>query len=446
MKESTKPAGAFLSLLPLLIFVFTFLGAGIYLNDFYALPSPIAAVIGIIACFILFRSGIEEKVQTLLEGCGDSKILTMCLIYLLAGAFTVVCKATGSVEAIVDLGLQYISINYLYAGVFVVSAFLSFSTGTSVGSIVALVGIVSGFADQTEASLAILSASLLGGAMFGDNLSFISDTTIAATQTQEVEMKDKFRQNFKIALPAALLTIAILLFEGSSLQAGGMGLTKEVDWILILPYLIIISLAVLGWNVFLVLTAGIVTAGIMGVLTADFTLIKLAQLSYEGFTSMTEIFLLSMLVGGLAALVIKEGGLEYITGFTTKAIKGKSAYLGIGGLVGLTNISIANNTVSILVSGTIAKKIAERLSLNRIKVASALDIFACVVQGFLPYGAQILLLLSYGKGQLNYFELVSNTWYIWFLLFGTTLYFSLDSIKVPFFSIKEAVSFQKKSL
>lgn len=446
MKESTKPAGAFLSLLPLLIFVFTFLGAGIYLNDFYALPSPIAAVIGIIACFILFRSGIEEKVQTLLEGCGDSKILTMCLIYLLAGAFTVVCKATGSVEAIVDLGLQYISINYLYAGVFVVSAFLSFSTGTSVGSIVALVGIVSGFADQTEASLAILSASLLGGAMFGDNLSFISDTTIAATQTQEVEMKDKFRQNFKIALPAALLTIAILLFEGSSLQAGGMGLSKEVDWILILPYLIIISLAVLGWNVFLVLTAGIVTAGIMGVLTADFTLIKLAQLSYEGFTSMTEIFLLSMLVGGLAALVIKEGGLEYITGFTTKAIKGKSAYLGIGGLVGLTNISIANNTVSILVSGTIAKKIAERLSLNRIKVASALDIFACVVQGFLPYGAQILLLLSYGKGQLNYFELVSNTWYIWFLLFGTTLYFSLDSIKVPFFSIKEAVSFQKKSL
>lgn len=446
MKESTKPAGAFLSLLPLLIFVFTFLGAGIYLDDFYALPSPIAAVIGIIACFILFRSRIEEKVQTLLEGCGDSKILTMCLIYLLAGAFTVVCKATGSVEAIVDLGLQYISINYLYAGVFVVSAFLSFSTGTSVGSIVALVGIVSGFADQTEASLAILSASLLGGAMFGDNLSFISDTTIAATQTQEVEMKDKFRQNFRIALPAALLTIAILLFEGSYLQAGEMGITKEVDWILILPYLIIICLAVLGWNVFLVLTAGIVTAGIMGVLMADFTLIKLAQLSYEGFTSMTEIFLLSMLVGGLAALVIKEGGLEYITGFTTKAIKGKSAYLGIGGLVGLTNISIANNTVSILVSGTIAKKIAERLSLNRIKVASALDIFACVVQGFLPYGAQILLLLSYGKGQLNYFELVSNTWYIWFLLFGTTLYFSLDSIKVPFFSTKEAVSFQKKSL
>lgn len=444
MNESTKPAGSFLSLLPLLIFVFTFLGAGIYLNDFYALPSPIAAVIGIMACFILFRSRIEEKVDTLLKGCGDSKILTMCLIYLLAGAFTVVCKATGSVETIVALGLQYISINYLYAGIFVVSAFLSFSTGTSVGSIVALVSIVSGFADQTEASLAILSASLLGGAMFGDNLSFISDTTIAATQTQEVEMKDKFRQNFRIALPAALLTIAILLYEGAHLQAGEMEIVKKVDWILVLPYLVIISLAVLGWNVFSVLTAGIVTTGFIGLVKADFTLIKLAQLSYEGFTSMTEIFLLSMLVGGLAALVIKEGGLDCITGFTTKVIKGKSAYLGIGGLVGLTNMSIANNTVSILVSGTIARKIAERLSLNRIKVASALDIFACVVQGFLPYGAQVLLLLSYGNGQLNYFELVSNTWYIWFLLFGTVFYFSMDKIYVPFLRAKEGVLFQKK--
>ena len=310
MKTIAPQKGKFIALLPLLLFVFTFLGAGIYLNDFYALPSPIAVVMGIALAFVLFRESIDSKVSTFLRGCGDDKIMTMCVIYLLAGAFAVVTEATGSVAAVVELGMQVISIEFLYAGIFILAAFLSFSSGTSIGAIVALAAIVVGFSEKTGASLAILSASLLGGAMFGDNLSFISDTTIAATQSLECEMKDKFRQNFRIALPAAILTILILIFQGSSLSQAAILPAGEIDLIKILPYLLVISLAIAGINVFVVLFTGILAAGALGLYFSDFGMLEFAKLSYEGFTGMTEIFLLSMLTGGLAAMVTQAGGQE----------------------------------------------------------------------------------------------------------------------------------------
>ncbi|MEG9328970.1 Na+/H+ antiporter NhaC family protein [Salinimicrobium catena] len=423
MNTSTGSKGSIMALLPFLLFIFSFLGAGIYLNDFYALPSPIAVTFGIASAFILFKDAMPVKVSTFLKGCGDEKIMTMCVIYLLAGAFTVVSKATGSVDAVVDLGLTYLSVNFLYAGVFLLAAFLSFATGTSVGAIVALAAIVSGFAEKSGVSLPVLSASLLGGAMFGDNLSFISDTTIAATQTMGCEMKDKFRQNFKIALPAAILTVVILLFQGMFLQDSPIPEANSANPIKIIPYLVVITLAILGLNVFSVLFLGILSAGAVGFYYSSFNLLEFANLSYEGFTGMTEIFLLSMLTGGLAALVTKAGGLNYITSLITRKITKHSAYLKIGGLVGLTNLAIANNTVSIIITGSIAKEIKDRLDLNKIKVASVLDIFACVIQGMLPYGAQVLLLLSYARGKMNYFDLISNAWYLWLLGACTASYF-----------------------
>ncbi|WP_423820387.1 Na+/H+ antiporter NhaC family protein [Salinimicrobium sp. TIG7-5_MAKvit] len=425
MSQLSSSKGSFIALLPLLLFVFTFLGAGIYLNDFYALPSPVAVSLGVILAFCLFKDSIDVKISTFLKGCGDEKIMTMCVIYLLAGAFTVVSKATGSVDAIVDLGLNYISLPFLYVGIFVISAFLSFSTGTSVGAIVALAAIVVSFAEKTGASLSILSASLLGGAMFGDNLSFISDTTIAATQSLECKMKDKFKQNLRIAFPAAVLAAAVLIYQGFLLDAGDtVFASSEVDPVKIIPYLLVISLAIMGFNVFAVLVTGIFSAGVIGIYNQDFNLLEFAQLSYEGFEGMTEIFLLSLLTGGLAAMVTKAGGLDYISHLISKRTNKRYAYLGIGGLVGATNMAIANNTVSILVTGPIAKEMKDKMKLSKKKVASVLDIFACVVQGVLPYGAQVLLLLSYGAKDMNYFELVGNAWYIWFLLLGTIIYFS----------------------
>ena len=443
----TENKGNFYALLPLFLFVLTFLGAGIYLNDFYALPSPIAVLLGIVLALIMFKDSMNIKIATLLRGCGDDKILTMCLIYLLAGAFTVVCKATGSVDAIVQLGLQYISIHWLYAGVFIIAAFLSIATGTSVGAIVALGAVVIGFADTTEVSLAILSASLLGGAMFGDNLSIISDTTIAATQSLQVNMKDKFKQNILIAGPVALITIGVLLFQGFSLNDSiKLDTSDTIEIIKIIPYLLVLTLAVVGLNVFVVLFIGILAAGILGIYYGDFGLLEFAKLSYEGFTSMTEIFLLSLLTGGLAALVTRAGGITFLINFITTKMNSKSAYFGISGLVGVTNMAIANNTVSIIIIGPIAKRLNDQFKLNPKKVASVLDIFACIVQGLLPYGAQSLIILSLAGGKINYLDLVSNVWYLWFLLIGTLIYIQISSKKTPLKPLKERELFFEDGL
>ncbi|RLJ67206.1 Na+/H+ antiporter NhaC [Lacinutrix venerupis] len=421
----------FSALIPLFVFVFTFLGVGIYQNDFYALPAPIAVIAGIIVAFLMFRQSINSKIETLLKGCGDDKILTMCLIYLLAGAFATITKATGSVDAIVNLGLDFIAIQYIYFGVFVIAAFLSVSTGTSVGAIVALAPIVIGFADKSSVDLAILCGALLGGSMFGDNLSVISDTTIAATQSLGCKMSDKFKQNIKIALPAALFTIAILIIQGLGLETNVEDTTVySYSVIKILPYLLVIILSIIGINVFVTLLLGVIAGGLLGIVYGDFTLIESTKIAYTGFTSMTEIFLLSLLTGGLAALVSKNGGIDYILNNIKKLIKNKtSAQLGIASLVGAINMAIANNTVSIIIAGPIAKTINDEYGLDNKKTASILDIFACIVQGILPYGAQVLMILSFSNGKIDYLDLVSNTWYLLLLFIYTILFITFKSLR-----------------
>ncbi|WP_378187799.1 Na+/H+ antiporter NhaC family protein [Aquimarina sp. W85] len=421
MIQPVHNVGSFKALLPLFIFVFTFLGVGIYQNDFYALPSPIAVFIGLLAAFLLFKQQTSLKIATFLKGCGDDKIMTMCIIYLLAGAFATVTKATGSVDDIVNLGLTYIAIEYIYLGIFIIASFLSISTGTSVGAIVALAPIVVSIADKSGVSLSILCGSLLGGAMFGDNLSIISDTTIAATQSLGCKMSDKFKQNIKIALPAAIITVAILFFQGLSITNTTVIAGESYSMLKITPYLLVIILSIIGVNVFIVLFFGILFTGVIGLLHQDFSILEFTKISYQGFTSMTEIFLLSMLTGGLAALVTLNGGINYILRKVANFITTKrSAQFGIAALVGTVNAAIANNTVSIIITGPIAKTINDEFKLDPRQSASILDIFACIIQGILPYGAQVLMILSFADGAIHYVDLLLNTWYL-LLLFVLTI-------------------------
>ncbi|WP_458625906.1 Na+/H+ antiporter NhaC family protein [Winogradskyella sp. PC D3.3] len=430
MKTSKNSTANFTALIPLLVFVLTFLGIGIYKDDFYVLPAPIAVIVGIVVAFLMFKQSIDSKIRTLLKGCGDYKILTMCLIYLLAGAFAAITKATGSVDAIVNLGMDYIAIQYIYLGVFVISAFLSISTGTSVGAIVTLAPIVVGFSSQGDISLAILCGALLGGSMFGDNLSVISDTTIAATQSLDCKMSDKFKENIKIALPAALITVVILAVQGFNLNSSALeDVIYQYSVLKIVPYVLVILLSVIGVNVFVTLFLGIISAGILGVFDGDFSLMESTRIAYTGFTNMTEIFLLSLLTGGLAALVEKNGGIDYILTKIKVFIKSKtSAQFGIAALVSTINMAIANNTVSIIITGAIAKTINDDYGLNNRKTASILDIFACITQGILPYGAQVLMILSFSEGRIDYFDLMQNTWYLLILFVSTMLVISFQPV------------------
>lgn len=414
----------FVAVFPLLIFVFVFLGFGIYFDDFYALPSPVAALIGITAAFVLLKGKINQKVDTFLKGCGDGKILTMCIIYLLAGAFATVTAATGSVDSIVNLGLTYISPAYFPVGVFVMASFLSFASGTSVGSIVTLGPIVIALAEKSDSPLGLIGACLLSGAMFGDNLSLISDTTIAATQSLGCQMKDKFRFNSKIAIPAAFTAIILLTVVGLNQEstASAASSVKDFNLILILPYILVIVLSLIGLNVFVVLFAGLAFAGILGFGYGSFDFIGFAKKTYEGFTSMTEIFLLSLLTGGLAALVEKAGGISFLIKNISKIINSKkTALLGIGGLVTVANLCVANNTISIIISGKVAKEINDKYGLKPQQSASVLDIFSCYVQGLIPYGAQILILISLSSFKMDYLELVQYSFYLHILVIVTLL-------------------------
>ncbi|PID67270.1 MAG: sodium:proton antiporter [Fusobacteriales bacterium] len=415
MKEKIKPN--FKGLIPFIIFIVLYLGAGISLKNkgvelpFYQLPGPIAAFVGIVAAFLIFKGNFEEKANSFLEGCGHRDIILMCIIYLLAGAFAVVSKSMGGVEATVNLGMNYISPNYLAVGLFLITAFISTSIGTSVGSIVAIGPIAVGLAEKSGVALPLILAAVMGGAMFGDNLSIISDTTIAATRTQNVEMRDKFKVNFFIAMPAAIVTIMLLVVYGRP-EIVPEVLSYKFNFIKVIPYIFVLFMAIIGLNVFVVLTSGILLSGLIGFIYKDFTLLAFGKEIYSGFTNMTEIFLLSMLMGGLAQLVTKEGGIQWIIKSIEKIIKGKkSAKLGIGILVGLVDVAVANNTVAILINGEIAKKIAEKYQVDLRESAALLDIFSCVAQGVIPHGAQMLILLGFSQGRVSPVEIIPLLWY-----------------------------------
>ena len=420
------------ALLPFLVFVIIFLGSGIILDDFYAFPASVAALCGVISAFLLPKASFQEKLKFFMKGCGEESIITMCIIYLLAGAFSAVSKATGSIDAVVFFGSQYFSAQYIPLGVFLMASFLSVSAGTSVGTIVALTPIVMGFAENTQTDINVVAASLLCGAMFGDNLSFISDTTIAATQSLGCQMKDKFRTNIMIAFPAAVIAAVIFIFLGgnsSSAVLESQASGSPSIW-LIVPYLLVIVLSVLGVNVFLVLIVGVLISGIIGISTGSLSWLDFANKIYEGFLGMNEIFLLALLTGGLAGIVENMGGITFLLNKAKQMMRGqKSAYFGMGFLVSLIDAAIANNTIAIVLSGKVAQNITEKYNLSPKFSASVLDIFSCIVQGILPYGAQILILVKLSENKVNYLEILQNAWYLYFLLFFVVLSIFIQSRK-----------------
>ena len=429
--ESKK--SSFIGLVPFIIFILVYLGSGIYFQAkgvemaFYQLPAPVAIFVGIIFAFLLFKGTMNHKFDSFLKGCGEENIIIMCIIYLLAGAFASVSKSMGGVDATVNFGLTYVPTQYITAGMFIIAAFIATATGTSVGSIVALGPIAVGLAEKSGLSMPIILAALMGGAMFGDNLSVISDTTIAATRTQGVEMRDKFRVNLTIALPAAIITIILLLAFGKP-EVIPEAQTYSYSVIKIIPYILVLGLSLIGINVFVVLTLGILVSGVIGFAYGEFTLLKYAQGIYGGFTGMTEIFLLSLLTGGLAVMVREAGGIDWLIEKIQKIIVGKkSAILGIGLLVGLVDVAVANNTVAIIINGPIAKKISNQYKVDPRKTATILDIFSCIAQGAIPYGAQMLILLGFTQGAVSFLDVFPLLWYQ-----GLLLVLSIVSFFIPF--------------
>lgn len=426
-----KEKGSFKALIPLISFVVIYLMAGLILNiqgvemAFYQFPAPIAAFFGIVIGLIILSGGFEDKVKVFLKGCGSEDIIIMCMIYLLAGAFSKVSSAMGGVDATVNLGLSMIPINFIVVGLFVIASFIALATGTSVGTVVAIAPIAISLAEKAGLNLPLTLGALVGGAMLGDNLSIISDTTIAATRTQGVSMKDKFRANFRVVMPAALVTMGLLLLLGRPEilpQAG----VYDYSIVKILPYIFVLAAALLGVHVFIVLTGGIALSGFIGMATGSFDFLGLVQTTYEGFTGMTEIFILSLLTGGLAHLVSEYGGLTWILNqIKTKIKDQKSAEIGIGGLAALTNFATANNTVSILISGELAREVAKEYDVDPKTTASLLDIFACTVQSIIPYGAQLLIAAGFTNGLVSPVEIVPYVWYSYLLMIsvGVTILF-----------------------
>lgn len=320
-------------------------------------------------------------------------------------------SAMGGVDSTVNFGLSIIPPSLVLPGLFVIAAFVATAMGTSMGTIAAVAPIAVDMAIKAQLPLAVAVGAVVGGAFFGDNLSMISDTTIAATRTQGCEMRDKFIMNFKIALPAAILTIVLMIIFGASGQIPG---DLSYSFIKIVPYLAVLILALVGVNVFLVLIIGTVLAGVIGFVDGSFTFISYAQTIYEGYTGMTEIFVLSLLIGGLANLIAKEGGIDYLLDFVSSKIKSaKGAELGIGALVSIADICTANNTVAIVLTGPMAKKIADEHGVDCRRSASILDIFSCVWQGIIPYGAQLLLAGSISK--LSPIEIMPYLYYPYLL-------------------------------
>ncbi|HJC80188.1 Na+/H+ antiporter NhaC family protein [[Ruminococcus] torques] len=391
MTSEKQIKGKASALLPIGVFLVIFLGAGIVFNDFYAMPAIVAFLIALFVAFLQNRKvGFQDKIRLIAQGVGEENIITMSLIFLCAGGFSGAVTAAGGVDSTVNLGLSLIPAHFVVAGLFVIGCFISVSMGTSMGTIAALAPIAAGISEQTGFSMAVCTAAVVCGAMFGDNLSMISDTTIAAVKTQGCEMKDKFKANFLIVLPAAVITVVFFWFV-----TGGMSYEiKEIgDYNLleVVPYLVVLVGALIGINVFVVLIGGIVISLIVGVGAGNIVLSEMFTVVGDGVTSMYDITVISIIVACIVSLVRANGGIQFILELIRSRIRGKrGAQAGIALLAFLVDLCTANNTVAIVMSGPIAKEISDEYGVDPKRSASLLDMFTSVGQGLIPYGAQLL--------------------------------------------------------
>lgn len=391
---SNKRKGNPWALLPIGVFLIIFLGAGILTRDFNTMPAIVGFLIALSIAFCQNRKvDFQRKLTIISRGIGEENIVTMCLIFLAAGAFSGTISAAGGVESTVNLGLSIMPPSIAVTGLFVIGCFISVSMGTSVGTITAMAPIGAGIAQETGLSVPLCLGAVVCGAMFGDNLSMISDTTIAAVRTQGCEMKDKFRENFLIVLPAAIVTALLFFFVARS-QSGALVLDKaayDFQIVRVIPYLVVLVGALIGVNVFVILIGGTILSAIVGISTGAFAFSELFQKMGEGVTSMYDITVISIIVAAIVALVREYGGIEFLLDVIRGKIRGaRGGELGISLLVFLVDCCTANNTVAIVMAGPIAKEISDEYQISPKRSASLLDIFASVGQGVIPYGAQLL--------------------------------------------------------
>ncbi|MGL5346657.1 MAG: Na+/H+ antiporter NhaC family protein [Peptostreptococcaceae bacterium] len=407
-KEINK--GNPIALLPLAIFLVLFVGSGIITGDFYKMPVLVAFIVAAaVALASNKNASIQTKMEEFCKGAGNQNIILMVMIFVLAGAFGSVAREMGGVDSTVNLSLSVLPPNLLVAGLFVIGCFISISMGTSVGTIAALAPIGLGVAENTGINVALVIGAVVGGAMFGDNLSMVSDTTIAAVRTQGCELKDKFKTNFLIVLPAALITVILLTVVTSGHQANVEG-NYSYEIVKVLPYLLVLIGALCGLNVFILLGGGIFFAGTIGLITKSFDLLGFINAISNGISGMQELCLLVIIVGGVVSLIKYNGGIDFLLYIITNKVKTKKgAEFGIAALVSVIDLCTANNTIAIVTAGPLAKDIADKYDIDPRKTASILDIFSSCWQGIIPYGAQ--LLTAAGVAGISAVEIIKYLYY-----------------------------------
>lgn len=390
MKNERKK-GNLLALLPLAVFLLLFVGSGIITDDFYKMPVLVAFIISTVVALLSNRKeSMNKKMDVFCKGAGHADIISMCIIFLLAGAFGTVTKTIGGVDSIVNLSLSVLPANLVVVGLFLIGCFISLSMGTSVGTIAAIAPIGIGVAEATGIPVALVLGAVVGGAMFGDNLSMISDTTIAAVRTQGCELKDKFKVNFSIVLPAAIITVILIAVKTSSYNME-LNEVYTYELVKIVPYLVVLIGALLGANVFALLSGGTIFASLVGIYTGSFDLFGAIEFINAGMSGMFELAMISITIGGLVELIKLNGGIDFILYFISSRIKSKKgAEVGIAALASIVDLCTANNTIAIVMAGPLAKNIADEFEIDPRRSASILDIFSACWQGIIPYGAQLL--------------------------------------------------------
>ena len=398
-----------IALSPLMVFILFYLITSIIAGDFYKIPITVAFLVSsIYAIVISGGKPLMNRINTYSRGAATEQMMLMIWIFVLAGAFAHSAKTMGSIDATVNLMLSLLPPQMLLAGLFLAACFISISIGTSVGTIAALVPIAAGVATETGTDVSLMTAVIVGGSFFGDNLSFISDTTIMATQTQGCRLSDKFRVNVFIVAPAAILILIVYIFMGQAVGAPQQ--IPIVEWVKVLPYLVVLITAIFGMNVMAVLTSGLLLTGIIGLLTGSFDIYGWFGAMGEGILSMGELIIVTMMAGGMLELIRQQGGIDFIIKLLTRRVNTKrGAELSIAALVSLVDICTANNTVAILTVGRISKEVGDRFGVDNKKCASILDTFSCTIQGLIPYGAQMLI--AAGLASLNPISLLPYLYY-----------------------------------
>ena len=389
MQQETKPN--FWALTPLIVFLSIYLIASLIMGDFYKMPITVAFLVSSVVAVAISSGGkLHIRIDLFCKGAANSNIMLMVWIFILAGAFAQTAKAVGAVDATVNLALSVLPDSLLLAGMFIAACFISLSMGTSVGTIVALTPVAVGIAVQTGINTPFMVAIVVGGAMFGDNLSFISDTTIVATRTQGCNMKDKFKVNSLIVIPVAILVTIVYLFQGSEITTTPSA--TPIEWLKVIPYILVLTTALAGVNVMIVLLLGILCSDIVGIITGSIQFWEWIAAMGTGISGMGELIIITLLAGGMLEMIRYNGGIAYIIQKLTTHVKSKKgAELSIAALVSFADLCTANNTIALIMSGPIAKDIARRFGVDPRKSASLLDTFSCFVQGIIPYGAQLLM-------------------------------------------------------